>query len=456
MTGNVFEFVNPAAPEQPGQLPNIPTDFWEAREELRHIRQAAHSRLRSADLVLHATLARISAMVDPGLELDTGLGPGSLNYFAAAVAPSGVGKSTGARAARSLVDVPGYLDQPAEDGKPAFLDGIAIGSGEGLAESFYGTVWREIPGAIDKQGNPRTEKVRTQVRKHAFVSVDEGEVFTKLAERSGSTLATTIRSAWPGETLGQANASEERTRIVKAGSYSLGLLVGYQPSTAAPLLADSDTGTTQRFAWVAGTDRNGPTERIPTPGPLNLRLTDEYGAPLTGTISAAVEIQEELFRRQVRLNRGEEIPDPLNSHESFMRSKMAALLTLLSGRTHIGLGDWELAGILWDTSCAVRDSLIEMAKEKKREMQRVADDAAVELAARKADVTSPEAVQVRLQRVAKVLVNSLKNAGGEMTRSKAKHALASRDRFMFDVAVEFAEAKGYVTATEYGIRLRVA
>jgi hypothetical protein len=56
------------------RLPNLPLEFWEQRPVLAHIRQAAHSRGRSADLVFAATLARLSSMVSHELQFNTGLG----------------------------------------------------------------------------------------------------------------------------------------------------------------------------------------------------------------------------------------------------------------------------------------------------------------------------------------------------------------------------------------------
>ena len=50
---------NPAAVVR---LPILPADFWEARPVLGHIRRAAHARLASADLVLHAVMAKLAAM----------------------------------------------------------------------------------------------------------------------------------------------------------------------------------------------------------------------------------------------------------------------------------------------------------------------------------------------------------------------------------------------------------
>ena len=102
----------PAQPPLPVRLPILPEEFWQARPAHDHIRRAAHSRLASADLVLHAVLAKIAGMRSHELYLDSGRGKSSLNYFVAAVAPSGIGKTTSAAVVDDLLAPPGYLNVP--------------------------------------------------------------------------------------------------------------------------------------------------------------------------------------------------------------------------------------------------------------------------------------------------------------------------------------------------------
>src|SRR5690606_8083372 len=88
--------------DDPGQADGwrpriLPPEVWDARPVLRHIRQAAHARARSADLVLGGTLARLAAMIPHQLKADTGVGsPAPLNLFVAGIGPSGAGKSSAA------------------------------------------------------------------------------------------------------------------------------------------------------------------------------------------------------------------------------------------------------------------------------------------------------------------------------------------------------------------------
>jgi hypothetical protein len=228
----------PKRPEPGIVLPTIPDEFWKARDVYGQIRQAAHARMVSGDAVLHTALARISAMREPTLYIANGFGKSSANYFAAPVGPSGTGKSVAANTLDELLPLPVYLAGP-----DAFADGVPIGTGEGIVEAYMGM-------EPDEEGKVR----RAQVRRNAFMFVDEGETFTKLCERTGSVLATTIRSGWVGQTIGQQNASNDRTRILRKGAYSLGMAIGFQPETALPLILDTATGTAQRFAWASAVD----------------------------------------------------------------------------------------------------------------------------------------------------------------------------------------------------------
>lgn len=432
-------------------LPNLPDDFWAARPELKHIRDAAHSRACSGDLVLHAVLARLSGMLDPTLRFDVGRGPGSLNLFVAAVGGSGIGKTSGARLARELVETPKHLRSTCDDGRPAFHDGLPLGSGEGMAEAFMGHIRRET-GEIDKKGNPVTERVRAQVRHNVFFSVDEGESLTRTSERSGSTIGPTIRSAWVGEMLGQSNASEDRIRIITAGTYSLGMLVGYQPRTAAPLLADAGPGTPQRFLWCSAHDRAVPAQRVPHPGPLYVPLVDSGGWPYSGTMPADPSIVDELWARTVAIAHGELAVEPLDAHEPLLRAKVAALLALLDRRTDITREDWDLSGCVWDTSCGVRDGLLAVgasARQRERE-ERMREAVEKGLRVEAAVGSLPATVK----RIAEHLGRRAAEEGG-LTVGAAWKSLSGRDRKqgreLFEAALDYGSGEGLFLRGQDGI-----
>ena len=428
-------------------LPTLPETFWSARPAFTHIRAAAHAKGRCADLVLHATLARISGMVSHELRFDSGIGIGSLNYFAAAVGPSGIGKSTGADAAAELVHIPRHLHS-GTDGTVRFRDGLPIGSGEGLAEAYMGTVARDIPGQFKRNGDPKTEKVRAQVRHNAFVYIDEGEALTRMSERSGATIGPTLRSAWNGQLLGQANAREESTRILPARSYSLGLLIGFQRRTCQPLLADVTAGTPQRFLWCSAVDASVPTDQPEHPGPLHVRLTDPLGEPLTGTIRFAEQIRAQLWRDNLDRVRGDTEGPELDSHAPLSRCKLAALFAVLDGRMHVSVADWDLSAVVWASSCAVRDALVAGGRRERAREQWIRDSRFIELKLRAAAEVGQ--VDAKLARIAELLGEYV-GEDGAMTHGAARKRLPARDRGLYDAAVDHAVTSGRLRRVEGGI-----
>lgn len=425
-------------------LPNLPPAFWQARKVLDHISRAAHARGRSRDLVFAAVLARLAAMVSPELRFDTGLGTGSLNMFVIGVGPSGTGKSTAAAVARVLLEAPRHL-APETD---RFRDGVPIGSGEGLVETFMGLA-DQPTGETKANGEPKLRKVRAQVRRNAFVCVDEGETLVKIGERSGATIGPILRSAWIGELLGQANAREETTRILQAGSYSLGLLVGFQPGTALPVLAEAGPGTPQRFLWVAATDPSVPAEPPHYPGPLSIRLVDKgSGFPLAGTIEFAESIRRELWAGNLARVRGEVVDGELDSHRPLQRSKIASLLALLEQRLTVDAEDWDLAGQVVETSAQVRDELVTLGERERARETEERTSAAVERAVRTAAAVS--AVDGRLDRLARNLAAKVR-AEGRLTHGAARRTMAGRDRGFYDAAVDRGVELNLLVHAESGL-----
>lgn len=435
---------------------NLPEEFWAARPILQHIRQAAHSRGRSADLVLGMVLARTAAMLPHTMRLDTGLGLASGNLYVAAIGPSGAGKTAGFAVAYDLLECPKYL---AAENAHLLRDGTPLGSGEGLAEAFYGTATEEQLN--EKTRDVKTVKVRKQVRHNAFMYVDEGESLTKTIERAGATIGPTLRSAWIGETLGQANAREETTRIVPRGSYSLGVVIGYQRSTAQPLLADTAAGTPQRFLWLSATDPAIPDSRTDWPGTIALHLDNDYGTqfiastyPAQGGIDFADSIKDEVWTDNRARARGESSHDEHDSHTLLMRCKVAALLAVLDGRFHVDTQDWDLAQQVWTTSSAVRADLVAYGLTEARLRAERADQAAVIRNNRLKDGEDERERQVIMkcaQSIARKVhnpqmwkVNSIGERLG-VSESQAKQALeGTKKRDYGKYAIEYAIEQGWI------------
>jgi hypothetical protein len=132
------------------------------------IARTRSSSARSADLVLHVVLARTAACIPHTVELPPIVGSvGSLNFYAAGIGSSGSGKSTAVATGRELVPAPPGLD---------IADDRPIGSGEGIAEAYMGTVEQETEDG-------KKARMRAQVRHNAFIYVDEGEALVDMMHR---------------------------------------------------------------------------------------------------------------------------------------------------------------------------------------------------------------------------------------------------------------------------------
>ncbi|MFJ7523930.1 hypothetical protein ACIQ1S_03295 [Streptomyces griseus] len=439
----------PAAgpPRVPGRIPD---EFYAARPELAHIRQAGHSRTRSGDVALLTTLTRLSGMVSHRIRADTGIaGYASLNLFGGIIGPSGIGKSTGMEVADLLMPAPTDVD---------FIDGQPIGSGEGLAEMFIDTVEEETGETRKGRGGtetPVTRKVRKQVRHNAFIYIDEGATITRLMqERSGSTLGETLRSAAVGQTLGQTNASKETSRYIPKGSYSLGLLVGFQPETVAPLFEEVAEGTPQRFVWVQVTDPSIPDIAPAWPGELTswreaISVPPGDEANRYVLVSFDQEIKDELRAADLAKVRGEvpaEELNPLDSHAPLMRVKLSALLALLAGRRHVTAEDWRLAALLWEASCATRDAVLEYsaaqrrAEQEKRTMARIEEEVRVDHAKQVAEGARADRTVERLATRLAALVHE----HGPQTRKTVRSRTAGRDKRHLGDAFSYALLREWV------------
>lgn len=457
----------PTAPPAVGGSLTLPAEFWEARETLRRVRQAAHSRVRSADVVLAGLLCRLAALAPHTLRADTGIGtPASLNLFAAVVGPSGGGKSSGLSVTRDLIKADASLEE------------FPLGSGEGIAESFMGEV-DEPTGDMNKDGSAKTKRVRKQVRHCALFHSDEGASLNKLIERSGSTVGETLRSAWSGEAIGQKNGRVETTRTIPSRSYAMGLLIGYQPSTVLPLLADFEAGTPQRFLYVWAVDPTIPSRQHRVPWPGELPNPFPAGVPTTlpppGTLVAAPSlpdlapvtfdeaILDELYDQEHAKSTGT-LPaghwlldesgrlDPFRSQHPVLKVKAASLLALLESRRHVNAEDWQLAQVLLDTSDAVRGYLQALAREAagKARAASLAAEAEAEQYRAHARASVSAALDLTAERRLAVRIAVWVHEGGPLTVGAIRKRAASRDRAMVEPAVEIAIESGWLARGDDG------
>lgn len=316
---------------------NLPPDFWR-RPELAAIRAWAHARGRSADAVYGAIRARLCALVPHTLAVDTGIAvPISLNSLVAVIGKAGAGKSTSAGLARMAVP---FIRTDIYEGP--------LGSGEGAVEVFF--EWTEEPSPTGKG----TVKVKVRTKAGALLLLDEGEALTRMAVRSGTTILPTIRSAYSGELLGQTNANRETHRILAAGSYRFVLFVGLQEGPAAQLLADGATGTPQRFVMFNANDPEIPDDPAPAPQPWPQGPWTPPIVLMGQSVTLAPEVLSEVRTRALAVQRGTLTLHELDAHRDQNRIKEAAMLAIMGRRLNVTAEDWSLAGMVLDTSDAVR------------------------------------------------------------------------------------------------------
>jgi hypothetical protein len=429
-----------ASPADPPAL-LLPDEFWRARPVLEHIRQAAHARIRSADLVFHAFLTRVAACTSHTFEIPPIVGAaGSLNYFVAGIGASGAGKSSGIEVASEVFAPPEGLD---------VMLNQPLGSGEGIAERFMGVVKEE-----GEDGKPHN--VRRQVRHNVLMIGDEGAALTVMMERKGASLTEALRRAWTGADLGQANGSAERTRVIPASSYRLALIIGFQPELAGKLLADHIAGTPQRFVWAYAVDRTVPDVPPEWPRAVELpkipgKVLEDHAIQVGGWLRHRLGVDEvivaELQADALAKVRGEVSIDPLDSHAPLHRLKIAALLAIIDGRLDVNLDDWSLANIVWATSCRVRSHVLTATRAEEERIESAAIDrhARREFSAEAARRSAAGAVP----RVARRLANFVHEQGDEgcTGRDLNRHA-ANRDRHLLDAAIDHAIEQAWIAEVD--------
>ena len=379
-------------------VPHLPGEFYASTPALNAVRQAAFARQVSPDAVLAVVLCRVAASLPPGIVLPDG---GTLDFVAAVIGSPGTGKSKAMRAGRDLLPDIGTKN-----------DGLPVPTGEGIAAAYV--------GKVDEDGtNPI-------VNTSALFYVDEGEQLLTVGRREGSTTLNVIRSCWSGQAFGSMNASTDRRRVVKAGSYRFALCVGFQAKFAAELLTGQDVGDPQRYLFAGVTHPE--IRDVPPSFPAPLRL------PLTGTNHAfEVEVHPEIAagirRRRAAVGRGEVVLDPFDTHRDLLTLKTAALLSFLDGDGDVTPESWRLANAVVDNGRAVRAHLIAASQAQRDELLRAAADRD----AAKDAIREESKAKRALRSCARSMIRKAKNEGRPVTRSILTTAVAGQYRNVVDI-----------------------
>lgn len=367
--------------EEEAQGTHLPEWFWLASGRLAQIHQAADAYMCSPDAVLNAVLARVGSLVSPSVRASSGVGrPATLGWFSGLYGPSGCGKGAAEHAAEDLA--PFRMRDRMPD-----LRHIDPSTGAGLLAMY-------MESELDPASDDGKTKILCQRYTRGYVLATEGSILGKLtATVNGATLDGILCKAWMSERQGTSNATVELRRELAGAGYVLSMSVSVQQDAAAALLGMSDVGIPQRLAWADARQEGGDPEDIPEELPENPgAIVDGSGTPLTDAVygladltltlpeEARREIRATLWRRKFA---GHEC-DPLDTHEPLWRVKCASLLALLHGRRDVDAMCWLLAGVMWDTSRAVRNGVV----EETRRAQRAKHEAEAEMRKREAVVTA--------------------------------------------------------------------
>lgn len=385
-------------------------EFWTTRESLKHIYRASLGRMCSPWAVLAHCAARALGIVRPCATLPPLVGgPGSLNWFGIVVAPSGGGKSAAEDVARELLDIT--------------VEQRSLGSGEGLMESFL------------RPENKVTGEPAGQYESILFLA-DESDTISALSARSGSTLLSTLRTAWTGRTLSFGYRGRTTERI-EAHTYRATLVMAMQPSRAGWILADSGGGTPQRFQWFPGTDK-----RITLDGwsgdpiyPLTLPSWREW--EFGHTLSIPDTARDTILKAREKGAQGDQ--DALDGHALFCREKFAYALTVLDGRAEMTDEDWQLSGIAADVSSRTRE-WVTASVESESYLEAEERGRLMGVSSAASDEEKAHRAAGRLKRISGLILSKLDD--GPMTEGELRRNINSRDRPWLPGALQALQAAG--------------
>lgn len=444
--------------------------FWAARPLLAHVRAYARARRISAWALLGVVLARASCAVSPAVVLPPTRGTvASLNVFVGLCGGSGGNKSVTMGAARELL---------ADQGGTRFLEALP-GSGEGITAGYTYTV-RPKP----KKGETGTvgdEPTRVRVEVSMLFNVDEVQQLDALMKRTASTLLPTLKTAWSGGPLGNANASAETTRHLDAHSYRLCMVAGVQPAHAGAILDDAAGGFPQRWLWMPtyAADLPQPGEVVEDPGPWSWEVSAS-GVPAAGVVHgrlqtnmapgellvmelprvAVVAIHEAQARENRPIGSVDRGGHGLDGHSLLSRTKVAAIFALLDDRLVVSDEDWHLAGVVMAVSDTTRERVIGV---RNRAAAAEADQKAVRRG-RSDALAATAAADTNAARVMGVLRRKLQRRADEapsdpwVARSQLRRAADSKDRPHVNDALDRLVESGEVVeepTESRGSRLRL-
>lgn len=400
---------------------NRPDEYWQGYSFLDHVWRAALSRGCSPDTVWEAVKWGFAANVPFNFLLPD---QGTFDYTAVMVGASGAGKSRSKSVGLELLG-PRFMEAPGV-GLP-----IPPGTGEGMSEFF---IRRNTKGHQQSEDPYRN--------RGAGYYVDEGELILRLRERAGSTLISSMKSAWSGELMGQTNASQDKTRHLQPRAVRNAVLISVTIDDGAQFLATdlSDGGFPQRITWSWAHYSNWPRDRRPPwPGPLEIPHYPWHHWGMGQLISVDDEIATVIADAQDELTRSPVAELGLEGHSVYSRLKIAGLLALMDGRFNVNAHDWEWAGVDLATSRNVRAYVGELAHQHVQDRYERAGQASAVRAKAEIGFWMNEAVQK--------LLRIIDSCDGLATTKPVQSGLKNyrtRQGIRYQEIIEHAESLGLV------------
>jgi len=421
----------------------IPADFWTAHPVLTEVRQAAHSRMVSADAVLGCALARVAQHIPWQYKIPPIIGGRSTpNLFVALIGPSGTGKGGARRAADD------YLGTIPREGNHPVTEG-PLGSGEGIVSLFY-----DFPPADRDDPDSKPGKSLEFAYRGVLVLDEEGSALAELIKRQGQVTEQTLLKMWSGERLGfsySARASGLRLNV-EDGQYRGAALLGIQPAAASFLLAEDrqDRGLPQRFLWASTIDPSVPSPRDlpewPSARPWRPPRFDNRHGLDVDYVAVDDSVREELREaHHARVTGTGSLG--LESHAGLVRLKTAtALGALLNPGERLAVTPflWDLAATLQSSSDLVREAVARKAQDAQKAASESRKVAAVQqrIAVQEADDTVLNCARTIAKHVAKH-----SEEVEHCTRKCLRGSLQSGYRDRYEAAIAKAMALEWITET---------
>lgn len=314
------------------------TEFWTAREALKHIHENSTANFASPWHILALAIEGALQQVPYSTKVQThriyGLVP---NFATILYGRSGGGKS-------SAQDLVHRLFEWETDYRPH-----GVRSGEGIIDS-YGT-WTSV-------ADTKVFLWNDESRASAFV-FDEITDFSAKADRSGSTMVGTVLSMVTGDTIGGVRAGGNDSTLYK-GTYRATLSIGGQPGRCDSLVSPDAVarGVAGRFLWVRS-DVKRP-EVAPARRPQQVVNAMKIGTQdWPEIIPTDPSVLDETYAFDQEYRYDDSAIEKIDGHRSMNVLKVATALSVLDGRANVTREDWDLAQYVMARSDETRGEAVE-------------------------------------------------------------------------------------------------